>query len=187
MYRWSEWCFVKTIEAYGSMVRVVLRHQPLTLLVAIGTLGLTIYLYIIVPKGFFPVQDTGAILGISQAPETVSFPAMSSRQQELVQVIRQDPAVENLTSFIGADGVNTTMNSGRIQITLKPLEQRAGVSAVDVIRRLEPKSTGTWHRAFPAAGSGPDGGRPDQPDAIPILARRAGHCRGTGIDPGGCN
>jgi len=139
MYRWSEWCFTKTIEGYGRMVRVVLRHQPLTLLVAVGTLGLTIYLYIIVPKGFFPVQDTGAILGISQAPETVSFPAMSKRQQELVQVIRQDPAVENLTSFIGADGVNTTMNSGRIQITLKPLEDRAGVSAVDVIRRLQSK------------------------------------------------
>ena len=139
MYRWSEWCFVKTIEVYGRMVRVVLRHQPLTLLVAAGTVALTVYLYIIVPKGFFPVQDTGAILGISQAPETVSFPAMSRLQQRLVQVIRQDPAVENLTSFIGADGVNTTMNSGRIQITLKPLEQRAGVSAVDVIRRLQPK------------------------------------------------
>jgi multidrug efflux pump len=139
LYRWSEWCFVKTIEGYGRMLRVVLRHQPLTALVAIGTLVLTTYLYIIVPKGFFPVQDTGVLLGISQAPETVSFPAMSKRQQELVQVIRQDPAVENLTSFIGADGVNTTMNSGRIQITLKPLEERAGVSAVDVIRRLEPK------------------------------------------------
>src|SRR5215469_10932010 len=121
------------------MVQVVLRHQPATLLVAAGTLALTIYLYVIVPKGFFPVQDTGAILGISQAPETVSFAAMGSRQQELVKAIRQDPAVENLTSFIGADGVNTTMNSGRIQITLKPLEQRAGVSALDVIRRLTPK------------------------------------------------
>jgi multidrug efflux pump len=139
LYRWSEWCFVKTIEMYGRMVQVVLRHQPLTLLVAAGTLALTIYLYDIVPKGFFPVQDTGSILAISQAPETVSFPAMSKLQQDLVLVIRQDPAVENLTSFIGADGVNTTMNSGRIQITLKPLEQRAGVSAVDVIRRLEPK------------------------------------------------
>jgi multidrug efflux pump len=139
LYRWSEWCFVKTIEGYGRMVRVVLRHQFATLMVAIGTLGLTIYLYDIVPKGFFPVQDTGSILGISQAAETVSFPAMSRRQQALVKVIRQDPAVENLTSFIGADGVNTTMNSGRIQITLKPLEERAGVSAVDVIRRLEPK------------------------------------------------
>ncbi len=139
LYRWSEACFVKTIEMYGRMVRVVLRHQPLTLLVALATLGLTVYLYIIVPKGFFPVQDTGAILAISQAPETVSFPAMSKLQQDLVTVIRQDPAVENLTSFIGADGVNTTMNSGRIQITLKPLAQRAGVSATDVIRRLEPK------------------------------------------------
>ena len=123
LYRWSEWCFVKTIEMYGRMVRVVLRHQPLTLLVAAGTLALTVYLYIIVPKGFFPVQDTGAILGISQAPETVSFPAMAKLQQT-GRVIRQDPAVENLTSFIGADGVNTTLNSGRIQITLKPLEQR---------------------------------------------------------------
>ncbi len=139
LYRASEWCFTKTIEFYGRLVRVVLRHQPLTLFVAVGTLGLTFYLYMIVPKGFFPVQDTGAVLGISQAPETVSFSAMARRQQELVQVIRQDPAVENLTSFIGADGVNTTMNSGRIQITLKPLEERAGVSAVDVIRRLTPR------------------------------------------------
>ncbi|HWC99905.1 MAG TPA: multidrug efflux RND transporter permease subunit [Candidatus Sulfopaludibacter sp.] len=139
LYRWSEWCFVKTVEGYGKMVRVVLRHQPLTMLTAVGTLALTVYLYIVVPKGFFPVQDTGALLGISQAPETVSFTSMSKRQQDLVKVIRQDPAVENLTSFIGADGINTSMNSGRIQITLKPLEQRGTVSALDVIRRLEPK------------------------------------------------
>ena len=140
MYHWSEWCFEKSIEWYGRMVKVVLRHQLATLFVALGTLGLTIYLYEVVPKGFFPVQDTGAILGISQAPETVSFSAMSNLQRRLVSVIRQDPAVENLTSFIGADGVNTTMNSGRVQITLKPLEDRGGhVSAVDVIRRLGPK------------------------------------------------
>jgi multidrug efflux pump len=139
LYRWSEWCFEKTIEQYGKMVQVVLRHQTATLLVAVGTLAFTIYLYVIVPKGFFPVQDTGSILGISQAPETVSFSAMSGLQQRLVQVIRQDPAVDNLTSFIGADGVNTTMNSGRIQISLKPLEQRHDVSAVDVINRLQPK------------------------------------------------
>jgi multidrug efflux pump len=139
LYRWSEWVFETTIEHYGRMVRVVLRHQTLTLLVAVGTLALTIYLYEVVPKGFFPVQDTGAILGISQAPETVSFSAMSRRQQQLVDVIRQDPAVENLTSFIGADGVNTTMNSGRIQITLKPPSEREGTSASDVIRRLTPR------------------------------------------------
>jgi multidrug efflux pump len=138
-YRLSEWCFEKSIEQYGRMLQVVLRHQLTTLLVAIGTLGLTIYLYEIVPKGFFPPQDTGAILGISQAPETVSFAAMSRLQQRLVDVIRQDPGVENLTSFIGADGVNTAMNSGRVQITLKPLEDRGGVSAMDVIRRLQPK------------------------------------------------
>ena len=135
-YRWSEWCFVKTIEGYGRLVRVVLRHQPTTLLVAAGTLALTIYMYIVVPKGFFPVQDTGVILGITQAPETISFLAMGNKQQELAKVILQDPAVENLTSFIGVDGQNTTMNSGRIQITLKPLEERR-VSAPDVIRRLQ--------------------------------------------------
>ncbi len=137
-YRWSEWVFVKTIEQYGKMVRVVLRHQPTTLLVALGTLALTVYLYIIVPKGFFPVQDTGVILGISQAPETISFPAMGERQQELAAVILQDPAVENLSSFIGVDGTNTTPNSGRIQITLKPLQDR-DASALEVIRRLQPK------------------------------------------------
>jgi len=136
IYRFSEWCFVKSIEQYGKMVQVVLRHQVATLLVALGTLILTIYLYDVVPKGFFPVQDTGVVLGISQAPETISFPAMARRQQELAKVILTDPAVENLTSFIGIDGQNTTMNSGRIQITLKPLEERQGVSASDVIRRL---------------------------------------------------
>jgi multidrug efflux pump len=138
-YHWSEWGFVKTIEGYGKMVAVVLRHQTITLLVALGTMVLTVYLFDVVPKGFFPIQDTGVLLGISQAPETVSFQSMSDRQQQLAKIILQDPAVENLTSFIGADGVNTTMNSGRIQITLKPLDQRAGVSALDVISRLEPR------------------------------------------------
>ena len=139
LYRWSEWCFVKTIEQYGKMVKVVLRHQTITLLVALGTLVLTVYLYDVVPKGFFPVQDTGVILGISQAPETISFPAMARRQQALAKVIVTDPSVENLTSFIGIDGQNTTLNSGRIQITLKPLEERQGVTASDVIRRLQTK------------------------------------------------
>jgi multidrug efflux pump len=138
LFRWSEWVFVKTIEQYGKMVRVVLRHQPLTLLIAVGTLALTVYLYIIVPKGFFPVQDTGVILGISEAPETVSFVSMGERQQKLANVILEDPAVQDLTSFIGVDGTNTTPNAGRIQITLKPLEQR-NASAVEIIRRLQPK------------------------------------------------
>jgi multidrug efflux pump len=115
---------------------MVLRIQPLILLVAVGTLVLTIYLYIIIPKGFFPAQDTGVIQGISQARETISFPAMAAKQRELASVILRDPAVESLSSFIGADGTNTTLNSGRMSINLKPLEVR-GISAAAVIRRLQ--------------------------------------------------
>src|SRR5439155_18755476 len=89
------------------------------------------------PKGFFPVQDTGVILGISEAPQTVSFAAMAERQQALARAILQDPAVESLSSFIGIDGTNATVNSGRIQINLKPLEERHS-SAVEIIRRLQP-------------------------------------------------
>ena len=104
---------------------------------AAGTLVLTIFLYIIVPKGFFPVQDTGIIQGISEAGQSISFPAMAEKQQQLTHLILQDPAVESLSSFIGVDGTNTTLNSGRIQINLKPLEERK-ISASDVIRRLQP-------------------------------------------------
>ncbi len=136
-YHWSENIFVRIIAAYGRGVRFVLRHQFITLMVAIGTLGATVYFYIIVPKGFFPVQDTGIILGISQAPETISFTAMSVKQQALVKEIIKDPAVENVTSFIGIDGINTTTNSGRIQITLKPHDERK-LNAAAVIRRIAP-------------------------------------------------
>ncbi len=137
-FRWSEDMFDRVIEAYGRSLQWVLRYQTATLLVAVGTLVLTVFLYIIVPKGFFPVQDTGIIQGLSQAPESISFAAMSERQQALTRVILKDPAVENLSSFIGADGTNTTLNSGRILITLKPLGERK-ISASDIIRRLEPK------------------------------------------------
>jgi multidrug efflux pump len=116
---------------------VVLRHRFLTICVAFGTLGLTGYLYMIIPKGFFPVQDTGVITGMSEAPQTVSFQSMGERQQALARVILKDPAVESLSSFIGIDGTNSTLNTGRIQINLKPLEERK-VSAGDVIRRLQP-------------------------------------------------
>jgi multidrug efflux pump len=98
-------------------------------------------LYVVVPKGFFPVQDTGVILGISEAPQTVSFTSMAERQQRLVELLLQDPAVDNISSFIGVDGTNTTLNSGRIQINLKPLDERK-ISATEVIRRLQPKLTG---------------------------------------------
>ena len=137
-FKWSEDLFDRVIEAYGRSLQWVLRYQTVTLLVAVGTLVLTILLYVIVPKGFFPGQDTGIIQGFSQAPETISFPAMSERQQALAKVILQDPAVENISSFIGVDGTNTTLNSGRILITLKPLEQRRS-SAADIVRRLQPK------------------------------------------------
>jgi multidrug efflux pump len=135
-YHASERFFERLIEFYGRTLKVVLRFQPLTLLVAVATLALTVFLYIIIPKGFFPVQDTGVIQAISQAPETISFQAMAQKQQEVARLVLQDPAVESLSSFIGADGTNTTLNSGRMSINLKPLEERH-LSASDVIRRLQ--------------------------------------------------
>ena len=138
VYKASERAFNAVISFYGRTLEWVLAHQTATLLVAVSTLILTGYLAWIIPKGFFPVQDTGVILGISEAPQTTSFPAMAQRQQELAKVILQDPAVESLSSFIGVDGVNTTINSGRIQINLKPLEARH-ISSSDVIRRLQPQ------------------------------------------------
>jgi multidrug efflux pump len=138
LYRTSERGFQAVIRFYGKTLTYVLRAQPVTLLVAAGTLAATIYLFIIIPKGFFPVQDTGVILGVSEAAQTVSFPAMSEHQQALAKIILQDPAVESLSSFIGIDTANSTLNSGRIQINLKPLEERK-ISASDVIRRLQPE------------------------------------------------
>jgi multidrug efflux pump len=137
-YRRSEHVFSSIIAFYGRTLQWVLQRQGATLLVALATLVLTFVLYSIVPKGFFPVQDTGIIQGISEAPESISFPAMSERQQELSKAILKDPAVESLSSFIGVDGTNTTLNSGRILINLKPLEVR-GLNASEVIRRLQPE------------------------------------------------
>jgi multidrug efflux pump len=126
------------IARYGVLLTWVLDRQILTLLVATGTVVLTVALYILIPKGFFPVQDTGVIQGISQAPQTISFAAMGQRQQDLAKVVLADPAVASLSSFIGVDGTNTTLNSGRMLINLKPIEER-GLSASDVIRRLQPQ------------------------------------------------
>jgi multidrug efflux pump len=137
-YYWSEKVFNSIIASYGRALQVILRHRFATLVVTISTFVATVLLFIAVPKGFFPVQDTGVILGISEAPQTVSFTSMALRQQKLVDVVLQDPAVENISSFIGVDGVNTTLNSGRIQITLKPLDERK-VSATEVIRRMQSK------------------------------------------------
>ncbi len=136
-YRASERVFERIIGFYGRTLEWVLEHRNLTLAVAAATLVITVLLYIAIPKGFFPVQDTGEIQGISEADQSISFGEMATLQQRLAAVILQDPAVDSLSSFIGIDATNTTLNSGRIQINLKPLKQR-NISASDVIRRLEP-------------------------------------------------
>jgi len=133
----TERVYDRIVKFYGRTLQTILKHQTATLFVAVGTLVFTILLYIIVPKGFFPVQDTGVIQGITDAAQNISFTAMAERQQALAQVILKDPAVESLSSFIGVDGINATLNSGRILINLKPLEERK-ISASDVIRRLQP-------------------------------------------------
>jgi multidrug efflux pump len=135
-YQASERAFNRMIAFYGRTLKVVLRYQTLTLLIAAGMLVLTVFLYIVIPKGFFPVQDTGVIQGISQAPQSISFSAMTQKQRELASIILKDSAVQSLSSFIGADGTNTTLNSGRMAINLKPLNQR-NLNASDVIRRLQ--------------------------------------------------
>src|SRR4029079_17440542 len=137
-YRWSEDVYERVIQFYGRTLKWVLRRQTATLLVTAGTLVLTVVLYVIVPKGFFPVQDTGVILGISEAPQNISFAAMSDGQQQLARLILQDTDVASLSSFIGVDGTNPTLNSGRIQINVKPRDERTD-SASAIIRRLAPK------------------------------------------------
>ena len=141
LFRTSEDAFNKVIHWYGKTLDVVLRFQTITLLVALGTLALTVYLFYIIPKGFFPIQDTGVIQGVTEAAQSVSFGEMSRLQQALGQVILKDPAVESLSSFIGADGTNPTLNSGRILINLKPLDERK-IDASDVIRRVQPQLNG---------------------------------------------
>ena len=136
-YEVTEDYYNRIIAFYGRTVKWVLKHQTATLLVTAATLVLTLFLYVIVPKGFFPVQDTGVILGVSEAPDFISFDAMSERQQALAKVILQDKDVESLSSFIGVDGTNVTPNSGRIQINLKPRDERSD-DASAIIRRLQP-------------------------------------------------
>ena len=135
-YSVTEDYYNRIIAFYGKTVKWVLKHQPATLLVTFGTLVLTLVLYVVVPKGFFPVQDTGVILGISEAPDNISFDAMAKRQQELAKIILQDKDVESLSSFIGVDGTNMTPNAGRIQINLKARNARAD-DASAIIRRLQ--------------------------------------------------
>jgi len=140
-YEASERVFNSTIGFYGRTLKVVLEHQTLTLFITLATLVATIWLYILVPKGFFPIQDTGVIMGISDAPESVSFASMAERQLKLAAAILKDPDVASLSSFIGVDGTNTTPNSGRLQINLKPKDERSDdVSAI--IKRLQQETAG---------------------------------------------
>ena len=133
--------FGRLIEAYGRRLSWVLDHQRLTLYVAVGTLLLTAFLYWLVPKGFFPDQDTGLIQGVSDASESISYEAMAERQQQLAQAILADKDVQSLSSFIGVDGNNVTLNSGRFLINLKPRDQRTD-TVVDIISRLRSETTG---------------------------------------------
>jgi multidrug efflux pump len=141
LYQWSERAFNNTIAFYGRTVKFVLKHQTVTLLVTIGTLVATIWMYIVVPKGFFPVQDTGVIVGITDAPESISFSAMSERQRELATAILKDKDVESLSSFIGVDGTNTTPNSGRLQINLKSRDERSD-DITAIMKRLQQEVAG---------------------------------------------
>ncbi|MCJ0764492.1 multidrug efflux RND transporter permease subunit [Variovorax terrae] len=135
LYQVTGRLFDGMIRQYGVMLNWVLNRSGATLLVFALTVALTAWLYVVVPKGFFPVQDTGVIQGITEASQSTSYEAMSQRQQALAEAVLQDPAVESLSSFIGVDGGNTTLNTGRMLINLKPREQREG-SVSDVIRRL---------------------------------------------------
>ena len=137
----AERAFNAVIDSYGRALNCVLDRQPATLLVAVLTLALTVVLYILIPKGFFPVQDTGMIQAISEASQSVSYGTMAKLQNELAETILKDPDVENLSSFIGVDGTNQTLNSGRFLITLKPHDERS-LNATQIIRRLQSEVAG---------------------------------------------
>ncbi|MGH8822621.1 MAG: efflux RND transporter permease subunit [Rhodoferax sp.] len=134
--RFSEGAFNKTLAAYERALRVVMRHQPLTLLIFFATLALTIIMYVMIPKGLFPVQDVGVIQAISVADNSVSSGTMVQRQQALADAVLKDPDVASLTSYVGVDGTNTTLNDGRFLINLKPRGERSG-SAAQIARQLK--------------------------------------------------
>jgi multidrug efflux pump len=138
LFKASERAFEKVIAFYGRTLKFVLRFQTITLLVAAATLLVTGLLYYFIPKGFFPIQDTGVIQAVTEGPQSASFSDMSRLQQSAVKLILQDPAVESLSSFIGIDGTNTTLNSGRVLINLKSVDERK-IAVSDIIRRLQPK------------------------------------------------
>ena len=167
---------------YAATLRVVLDHQGITLLVALGTFLLTGYLYATIPKGFFPIQDTGLIQGVTQAAEDISFDQMAAHQQALAKAILADPDVESLSSFIGVDGSNITLNSGRFLINLKPHSERKS-TASEIIRRLRRGNRERrWHLSFHAAGAGPVDRHRGQRDPVSVHARKSGSGDAAGMD-----
>ena len=170
IYRFSEKIFDIMLSGYSRTLKVVLRHQPLTLLITIATAALSVYLYIIVPKGFFPQQDTGRVMGSVQAAQDISFAAMKEKMTQFVNIVMKDPAVETMVGFAGG---NTSANQGRMFITLKPLAERK-ISADQVIGRLRRKlSRSPGRHPVHAIRAGPDHRRPPEPGAISIHACRA--------------
>ena len=147
------------------------------------TLALTIVLYVVIPKGFFPVQDTGLIQAISEASQSISYQAMAKLQNQLAEAVLKDPDVDNLSSFIGVDGTNQTLNTGRFLINLKPHDERSLVASADHPPPAERSVGRRRHRALHAAGAGPDDRRDDQPRALPFRARRRQSRRNS---PPGC-
>jgi multidrug efflux pump len=178
--------FDRVIGGYAVLLRYVLDHQTATLLVALGTLALTVWLYIVIPKGFFPIQDTGLIQGISEPPQSISFAAMAARQQALADVILKDPDVDSLSSFIGVDGTNITLNSSRFLINLKPHDSRTADVAT-IVQRLSEAAAGVSGLPVHAAGAGPDHRRRCKPDSISVLAGgcQPGRTCSLGTAPGG--
>lgn len=173
-YRYGGRLFDRITAAYGRLLHTVLEYQGMTLLIAILTLVLTVILYLVIPKGFFPIQDTGVIQGISEAPQSISFKLMAERQQVLSERILQDPAVASVSSLIGVDGINPTLNTGRLLITLKPLEVR-NVSVNAVIRRLQAQlERHGWDYFIFAAITRFDHRKSHQSHPIPIYP---GRCR----------
>ena len=182
----AERVFNATIALYGRALNWVLDRQPLTLLVAVLTLALTLILYVLIPKGFFPVQDTGMIQGISEASQSISYKAMAGLQKQLAEVILKDPDVESLSSFIGVDGTNQTQNTGRFLINLKPHDKRS-LTAAEIIRRLQKEvSRRRRRRALHAAGAGSDDRRDREPRPLPFRARgrQSGRVQGMGAAAG---
>jgi multidrug efflux pump len=173
-YRTTETLFERTIDAYGRSLRWVLAHKTPTLIVALALIALTVFQYIEIPKGFFPTQDTGIIQGITQAPESISLAAMAQKQSQLCAELLKDPAVKDLSSSIGSDGTNATLNSGRIQIDLKPFEERRETASAVIARLQKARRAGARNSFVSATGSGPHRGRSRQPGPVSIHARRSG-------------